>query len=174
MSRRPIATSAISPELIETYAISDRMNQIVLDCIDPAVWRAKPPGSKTRTIAAIFSHMHNVRRKWIRLSASHVKLPTTLNGRTCTQQQVKDALAESAIACGEMLTTVKIFHRDGWAQPWSAGAAMAGYMIAHDAHHRGQICMLAHQLGFPLPTKCDYGIWAWEKLSKESGFSRLR
>jgi hypothetical protein len=24
---------------------------------------------------------------------------------------------------------------------------------SHDAHHRGQVCMLAHQLGFPLPAK---------------------
>jgi hypothetical protein len=30
--------------------------------------------------------------------------------------------------------------------------------------------MLAHQLGFPLPTKVASGIWNWEKLWKECGF----
>ena len=29
--------------------------------------------------------------------------------------------------------------------------------------------MLAHQLGFPLPTKVTSGIWNWEKLMKECG-----
>jgi uncharacterized damage-inducible protein DinB len=40
-------------------------------------------------------------------------------------------------------------------------------MISHEAHHRGQVCMLAHQMGFPLPKA--YEIWNWEKLWKECG-----
>jgi uncharacterized damage-inducible protein DinB len=46
---------------------------------------------------------------------------------------------------------------------------MLCYMLAHEAHHRGQVCMLAHQLGFRLPNKVTAGIWNWEKLWKESG-----
>ncbi|MFI5117529.1 MAG: DinB family protein [Terriglobales bacterium] len=42
-------------------------------------------------------------------------------------------------------------------------------MLSHEAHHRGQVCMLAHQLGFPLPTAVASGIWNWEKLWKECG-----
>jgi len=48
---------------------------------------------------------------------------------------------------------------------------MVAYMITHEAHHRGQVCMLAHQLGFPLPTGPASGIWAWERLWKECGFT---
>jgi uncharacterized damage-inducible protein DinB len=46
---------------------------------------------------------------------------------------------------------------------------MLCYMLVHEAHHRGQVCLLAHQLGFPLPNKVAYGIWNWEKLWKECG-----
>jgi uncharacterized damage-inducible protein DinB len=53
-------------------------------------------------------------------------------------------------------------------------AAMMAYMISHDAHHRGQVCMLAHQLGFPLPAKATSEMWAWEKLWKECGFTHPR
>jgi uncharacterized damage-inducible protein DinB len=42
-------------------------------------------------------------------------------------------------------------------------------MISHEAHHRGQVCMLAHQLGFPLPNKVTSEMWNWEKLWKERG-----
>jgi hypothetical protein len=38
--------------LVESYAVNERMNQIVLEHLDPAAWRAKLPGSKGRTIAA--------------------------------------------------------------------------------------------------------------------------
>jgi uncharacterized damage-inducible protein DinB len=32
-------------------------------------------------------------------------------------------------------------------------------MLSHEAHHRGQVCLPAHQLGFPLPKKAAYDIW---------------
>jgi uncharacterized damage-inducible protein DinB len=168
--------------LVESYAVNERMNQIVLEHLDPAAWRAKLPGSKGRTIAAIFAHVHNIRRKWLRLSAPHLELPAWLDRTTCTQEQARAALAESGARCSEMLadalsgpqSRVGAFLRDGWARPWPAGAAMLAYMISHDAHHRGQVCMLAHQLGFPLPTKADSGVWAWEKLWKECGFTHPR
>jgi uncharacterized damage-inducible protein DinB len=164
------------PSLIETYAVNDRMNQILLERLDPQTWRAKTPGRGTRTIAEIFAHMHNVRRKWLRLSAPHLPLPAQLDRTRCTQQEVRAALAESAQRCSEMLTqaldpngVVKLFRRDGWARGWPPGPAMFAYMILHDAHHRGQICMLAHQLGFPVKTA--YEIWIWEKLWKQCGFA---
>jgi hypothetical protein len=60
------------------------------------------------------------------------------------------------------------FLRDAWAKPWPAGPEMLCYMLTHEAHHRGQICMLAHQLGHPLPPKVTSNLWNWEKLWKES------
>ena len=67
---------------------------------------------------------------------------------------------------------VKEFRRDGWARPWPAGPEMLCYMISHEAHHRGQVCILAHQLGFPLPNKVTSAMWNWEKLWKERGSPR--
>ena len=158
--------------LVESYAVNERMNQMVLAHLDPVAWRAKSPGNGGRTIAAVFSHVHNVRRKWLRLSAPHLKLPAPLHRARCSQEQASFALVESAARCCEMLTEalaqpggrVETFCRDGWAKPWPAGAEMAAYMISHEAHHRGQVCMLAHQLGFPLPVKAGSGMWAWERL----------
>lgn len=166
----------LSQALLESYGVNERMNQIVLEHLNPAAWRARMPGSKTRPIAAIFAHVHNIRRKWLRLSAPHLKLPAALNRNSCTQEQTREALLESGARCSEMLADarVKTFRRDGWAKPWPVGAAMAAYMISHDAHHRGQVCMLAHQLGFPLPMQAASGIWNWEKLWKDCGFGNLR
>jgi uncharacterized damage-inducible protein DinB len=170
------------------------MNQVLIEYLDPAAWRAKPPAKpageppanahaagRTRTIAAIFTHMHNVRSKWIRLSAPHLKVPAQLNRAHCTPQQARAGLAESAARCAEMLAEalgdgggrVEKFRRDGWAPPWPVGLEMLCYMISHEAHHRGQVCMLAHQLGFPLPNGVTTGIWNWEKLWKQCGSPRL-
>jgi len=66
---------------------------------------------------------------------------------------------------------VKKFSRGGWTQTWPAGSAMFGYMFSHEAHHRGQIVMLAYQLGYRLPNRAAYGIWFWNKLWKQQGFA---
>ena len=49
---------------------------------------------------------------------------------------------------------------------------MFAYMFSHEAHHRGQIIMLAHQLGFRLPARAWGGIWHWDRLWKQHGFAR--
>jgi uncharacterized damage-inducible protein DinB len=172
--------SAVHPQLgraaAQIFTANDRINQILIERLDPAAWQAKPPG-KVRPIAAIFTHLHNVRTKWIRLTAPHLKVPRQLQRTNCMPEQARAALAESAARCAEMLTEalggsggrVEKFLRDGWAQPWPVGPEMLCYMLSHEAHHRGQVCLLAHQLGFPLPKEVGYGIWNWDKLWKESG-----
>ena len=165
----------LAQSAVRIFAANERINQMLIDRLDPAAWQAKPPGN-VRTIAAIFTHMHNVRTKWIRLSAPHLKVPAQLNRAHCTQQQARAALAASAALCTQMLAEalssngrVEKFLRDGWAQPWPAGPEMLCYMLSHEAHHRGQVCMLAHQLGYKLSNQVTSGIWNWEKLWKECG-----
>jgi uncharacterized damage-inducible protein DinB len=155
---------------VRIFAANERMNQILIEHLDPAAWRAEPPG-KVRTIQAIFTHMHNVRCKWVRLTAPHLKVPRLLDRGRCTPKQARAGLSESGARCGEMLAEalggsgrIEKFRRDGWAAAWPVGVEMLCYMIAHEAHHRGQVCLLAHQLGFRLPNKVMSGIWNWEKL----------
>jgi uncharacterized damage-inducible protein DinB len=160
---------------VRIFAANERMNQLLIERLDLAAWTAKPPGG-VRTIAAIFTHMHNVRTKWVRLTAPHLKVPAQLNRAHCTPQQAQEGLADSAARCQNMLAEalggegrVEKFRRDGWARPWPPGPEMLCYMLTHEAHHRGQVCMLAHQLGFPLPIEVTAGIWNWEKLWRERG-----
>jgi uncharacterized damage-inducible protein DinB len=171
-ARTPLGRAAV-----RLFAANDRINQTLIENLEPAAWKAKAPGN-TRTIAAIFTHMHNVRTKWIRLTAPHLKVPPQLSRAHCTQRQARAALAKSAAGCAEMLAEalngngdrVKQFRRDGWGRPWPAALEMLCYMLSHEAHHRGQVCMLAHQLGFPLPAEVGSGIWNWEKLWKDCGW----
>ena len=168
--------------LLETYAVNDAMNQILLAELDPRAWRAQLPGAKGhggRTIAAIFAHLHNNRLVWLKNSAPHLKCPAPLNPDRCSMKQASAAHKKSATQCLRMLTDalstrldrkVTKFSRGSWTRTWPAGGAMFAYMFSHEAHHRGQILMLAHQLGYRIP---EYpGVWQWDKLWKEHGFLR--
>ncbi|HTC47528.1 MAG TPA: DinB family protein [Candidatus Aquilonibacter sp.] len=176
--RQPKVLTQLNQAAVQIFAANERMNQMLIEHLDPAAWSAKPSG-KSRSIAAIFTHMHNVRCKWVRLTAPHLKVPRQLNRAHCTPRQARAALAESAARCSEMLAEalggrgrVEKFLRDGWAKPWPVGPEMLCYMIAHEAHHRGQVCMLAHQFGYKLPNQVTSGMWNWEKLWRDSGSPR--
>jgi len=41
-----------------------------------------------------------------------------------------------------------------------------------DSHHRGQIYMLARQLGHPVPAETGFGLWEWGTLWRECGFGK--
>src|SRR5579863_8231698 len=92
--------------LLETYAVNDAMNQILLAHIDRRAWRAEPPGKKGsgRTIAAIFAHLHNCRLVWLKNSAPHLKCPAALDPFRCTIKQAAAAHKKSGEQCLRMLT----------------------------------------------------------------------
>ena len=177
------APSDLREGLLATYAINDAMNQLLLEHLDPRAWRAQLPGEKRggRTVAAIFVHLHNNRLVWLKNSAPHLKCPAPLDPFRCTMKQAAAAHKKSAAQCLRMLTDalsegpkrrVTKFSRGTWAPTWPAGATMFSYMFAHEAHHRGQIIMLAHQLGYRLPVAGWAGIWWWDKLWKKAGLTR--
>ena len=180
---REAAVPIENSDLLRTYAINDAMNQLILSGLDPRAWRAKLPSAKRngRTIAAIFAHLHNSRLVWLRHSAPHLKCPAPLNPDRCTMKQAASAHKKSAMQCLRMLSDalsanprrrVTKFSRGAWVPIWPAGATMFAYMFSHEAHHRGQILMLAHQLGYRLPVEAAVGIWWWDKLWKQAGPAR--
>jgi uncharacterized damage-inducible protein DinB len=176
------ALAEIRNSLLETYAANDAMNQLILAELDSRAWRAKAPGGKGsgRTIAAIFAHLHNNRLSWLKNSAPHLKRPAPLDPDKCTMNQAAAAHRKSGAQCLRMLTDalsaapnrrVTKFSRGSWSQTWPAGGTMFAYMFSHEAHHRGQILMLAHQVGYRV-LHTTPGVWHWEKLWKEAGLTK--
>jgi len=174
MAMKPGSPRDVKQAFLEAYAVNEQMNQMLLGAIDSRAWRADPPGAKGRTIAAIFAHIHNVRHMWLVVSAKDLKfkVPAKLDRDKCTPKQAAAALASSAEAISKLLAAglerddlrIKDFRPD------VAGAF--GYMIAHEAHHRGQICSLTRQVGFALDQKTQFGMWEWGKLWRELGFEK--
>ena len=179
------APADVATVLVEMFIANGAMNELLLANLDPKAWRAPNPlhtRGEGRTIAAIFVHMHHCNRNWIRRSAPHLKCPPALDPDRASLAQTRAGLKASNKVLVAMLKDVLLtpnpaarkiqkYSRGSWSQDWPAGATMFGYMFAHDAHHRGQIIMLARDLGLRLPTHAAYGIWHWEKLWKAAGLT---
>ncbi len=48
-------------------------------------------------------------------------------------------------------------------------AHVLSYFVAHEGHHRGQIVLVARQLGGRLPVSITGGLWDWRRRVKEAG-----
>jgi uncharacterized damage-inducible protein DinB len=158
MPKKAAAPFALAEALLSAFDTNDRINQYLLDSLPAEAWRAEPPGGKGRDVAGVAAHMHNVRVMW--LKATKGKVPAQLDRFTVTPAQAKKALESSRAALREVLqSSLKEDGRIKGFRPDVAG--FFGYLIAHDAHHRGQITMLARQAGHAIPQKAMFGMWEW-------------
>jgi uncharacterized damage-inducible protein DinB len=146
--------------LLRAFAINDRINRYLLENLPPEAWRAQPPAGKGRNVAAIAAHMHNVRVMWLKTAAKNTKPPEQLEKAEVTVRQAIRGLEESHDALAAVLRAA--LEGDGRIRGFKPDViAFFGYLVAHDAHHRGQIAQLARQVQHPLPQKAMVGMWEW-------------
>ena len=158
MAKKTAIPFVPSDALLVAFDTNDRINRYLIDNLPAAAWRAAPPGSRGRNIASIVAHIHNVRGMCLKATGGRV--PEKLKKETVTPAQARKALEESRAALHDVLKTslASTGHIKGF-RPDVAG--FLAYLIAHDAHHRGQITMLARQLGHPISQKTMFGMWEW-------------
>ena len=110
-------------------------------------------------MASIIGHIHNVRIMWLKAAAKGLELPAKLEGDFSRTE----AAAALDVSYGALHTLLEASLRsDGRIKNFKPDVvSFIGYLIAHDAHHRGQIAMLARQLGHPLSQKAMFGMWEW-------------
>jgi uncharacterized damage-inducible protein DinB len=152
--------------LLEAFLTNERINQVLLDMLAPEVWRTSPPCSKRRNIATTFAHMHNVRCMRLKMSAKDEETPPKLDRAEVTPAEAKEALGQSARAMVRLIE--RSLARGGHVPDCRPDVvALVCAAITHDAHHRGQICHWASQLGAPLTPEQQLQMWEWDKRWKE-------
>lgn len=157
-------TFSLTEASLTAYDTNDRINQYMIENLPPEAWRAEAMDGKGRTIAAIVAHIHNVRVMWLK-AAKAAKIPEQLDRASVTPAQAAKGLEQSRTALSAVIKSA--LESDGRVKGFRPDVAgFLGYLISHDAHHRGQICMLARQVGHPLPQKAMFGMWEWGSRGK--------
>ena len=147
-------------EVLETWAIHNRIQLYVLDAIAPAAFSAAP--TKGRSVGEQFAHIHNVRLLWLRSAA-----PELLDGLNKAEKadaadpvRLRQALTASGAAIGVLLRNA--LASGGRVKGFKPHAvAFLGYLIAHEAYHQGDLGVVLSQTGHPLDKKTAFGMWEW-------------
>ena len=159
--------------LIDAWHTSHRVTVYLIENLPPELWPMSIPGSPRRTIRSVAAHIHNTRCMWIKMiGAQHgVTVPRNVDARTVKPSDLSRALERSSKG---IIDVIRLGASRGGTIPSAAWqnfptdlVHFLNYFVAHEAHHRGQLCLLARQLGHRLPVEITGGLWQWKKRARE-------
>jgi len=147
--------------LAETFAINNRVNLYLLNAIDEASLANVYIGSKGRSVGKQWAHLHDVRMMWLKASAPDLLqgLIKLSDAEALQKKSIVDALTESGNAIEMLFQQAAHTGKIKGFKPHVT--AFLGYLLAHEAHHRGQIMVTLKQNGHMVDKKVQFGIWEW-------------
>ena len=159
--------------IIAAWRTSNRATTYLVERLPAVVWSKEVPGIPRQTVGMIAAHIHNSRCSWIKsIGARHgVKVPRRVDLRRVRPKELVRALARSSKG---MIDLIELGIARGGRVPratWQNFPTdlehFLGYFAAHEGHHRGQLLLVARQLGHRLPRTIAGGVWQWTKFARE-------
>jgi len=168
---------ALDQQLLNAWRTNNRVTVFLVEQLPAELWETKVPGAPRRTVRMIAGHLHNARCMWIRtLGKDHgIAAPSAVDRRKVGPKELIRALGHSSRGIIRLLQlgldhggTIPATSSYTWRNLPLDVAHVLTYFVAHEGHHRGQIVMLARQLGYRLPVEVTGGLWQFAKRSKEA------
>ena len=157
--RRPLNVEA---ELVEVFDQCGCATEYLVSVLPRDMWFVPSPSGRGRTIAAVVTHVHGLRKMIAKMGGA--KVGPSLDRKTVTSAEARRALA----LINDTLTAMfreSLGRGDARVKGISRRTVnIMQYLMQHDAHHRGQIMMRACDLGHKFATIDTMKIWGWKKI----------
>jgi uncharacterized damage-inducible protein DinB len=165
--------------LLDAWRICNRVTTLLVASLPDALWPLALSGAPRRSVRNVAVHLHNCRGLWLKSlgRGAGIALPAKLDPKSATRARTVVALARSGEAIlrllragiangGDFPGVASAFHYG--AMPRNA-VLFCAYAVSHEAHHRGQLLVMARQLGHRLPPEVVAGLWQWSSRLREAG-----
>lgn len=149
-------------ELLEGFEHCCRVSEYLAKILPAPLWSARPSG-EGRSISAIVAHMQSIRRMFAKMGGA-IPAPPALDRVVLTPQDACLGLRQSREALSTVFREAMLRHRSRAGKMPRRMVNMMFYLTQHEAHHRGQICMIARSLGHRFSKDDVMRIWGWKSL----------
>lgn len=163
--------------ILDAWRTNCRVTCFLVEALPDELWGVTIPGSPLRTVRMLLGHLHNVRARWTRtLGQPHgIRVPALVDLRRVNRRQLLAALARSDKAIEAILALgldsggrVPPTPAYTWRNlPLDVGHVLT-YFVGHEAHHRGQVVLIARHAGHRLPAAVTNGLWQWTARQRET------
>ena len=162
--------------ILAAWRTNNQVTVFLVSHIPAAVWAVSVPGAPRKTVRMLAGHLHNARCMWLKtLARPHgIPVPSTVDRRKVSRRELVAALNRSSRGIEALL---RLGIRRGGSVPASPPYVwrnlpldvghLLTYFVAHEGHHRGQIVLVARQIGSRLPAEVTAGLWQWTKRAVE-------
>ena len=142
--------------VLESWRYNQQMNRKLLEAIHEE-WltdRATPRG---RNVREQIAHIHNVRCTWMEVKSIPMECKKIPRQAELSISELVNQMELSAESMTKLLGRIE----DGFKAKGKKVdlTRFFTYLIAHEAHHRGQIILHLKLCGHALPQDVKYGLW---------------
>jgi uncharacterized damage-inducible protein DinB len=164
----------MTPTLLLPWRTCARVTAHLVGQLPDELWEARVPGVPRKTVRSLVAHLHDSRCRWLKQVGTLVGVaaPTRIGRARVAREELLEALAESERAMMDMFAV--LLDRGGvlpdfpWRNVPTDLEHFIAYHVSHEAHHRGQIVLVARQLGQRLPAAATDGLWQWRRVADEA------
>lgn len=164
-----------SAGIVAAWETNNLVTIYLVQHLPAPLWPMTVPGSPRRTVGSIAAHLHNSRCRWIKALGARDRIlpPPMVDLRRVRAPELVRALTRSSAG---IVRLIELGAERGGSVPRSSWQNFPTdlphfltYFVAHEAHHRGQLIMLARQMGHRLPADATNGMWQWIARRRQSG-----
>lgn len=159
--------------ILPAWDTNARVTAELIRALPAPILRAAIPGYPRRTVGMMAVHLHDSRCRWLRTLGEPLglRVPSLLvsgAGKTALlralRQSSRGMAALLALACsrgGRLPAT----SRYAWRNLALDVGHILTYFVAHEAHHRGQLLLVARQLGHSVAKPAADHLWWWKPVA---------
>jgi len=155
----------MTESLADAFLINNRATLFLLEEISQEALETSLSTRGGRTVGQQFVHVYEVRRDKVARADRELAadLPKLTREDGHDRALLLDAFARSGEAVAALVR--RRAAGDGTVKGFKRGIfALVTYLVAHDAHHRGNALLTLKQAKVKRPESLRYGVWDWNRI----------